>query len=818
METYERADSFVPTAVQAIAPLPPTDPPRPLGELSTASVEEVLTVTCDVFGRTSSGQASACQGAMAALLRNLTRFPGTTWQERWEAAGLNERGRKAGTLHQGRPGATTSVTRLNTAAGYAFLMRLVQPSLLAFRSYTFPRYIPWFREIAKDPLLEEFCTRSDARDLAAISLRKAKYDICAALTVYGISLADLTPEGLMHYAAECRKYGVTFGENAAGGCFAATKAWPVLVDMGHFPASTPGSMRSAITRGQLTVAELVDKHKVRNTEVRELLIDYISRRRVEIDYSTLQQLVLNLVKLFWKTVEEIRPDQADLRLDEETITYWKERLLVRPDGKPRLHIDSPFMAVRGLYLDIHTWAAAEPERWAKWSAPCPIRDEDLRWFNVRRRRLQERTANRIRERQPLLPVLAEHVTEQWHRQRTLLAEAKRVGLGEEFTVDGTTWQRVIAKTDLARKDPLAAPVRAVNRTTGQLVWLTHLENQAFWQWAVVETLRLAGLRAEELTELTHLSVRNYQRPSGEVVALLVISPSKSDRERVIPMSGELFHVIAQIIRRHMSAHGTVPICTRYDLHEKVWSEPLPYLFQTLFGGEMRAMSTTTLWRMIRRATDSLTQTDQRFAEVKFAAHDFRRLFATDLVNNGLPIHIGAALLGHLNIQTTRGYVAVFDEDVVRHYQEFLDRRRAQRPEREYRKPTRSGTSSTSTSTNAASNSAPAAVPTERHARTNTPASAAPCSASTRRCCPALTSWRKTSSPAASAPLLKVGEVRLRASTSRSPSCAASGSRPGASSGSGRSLSGCQHPADNSSDKLRHHGRPSELTVGGAITR
>jgi hypothetical protein len=34
-----------------------------------------------------------------------------------------------------------------------------------------------------------------------------------------------------------------------------------------------------------------------------------------------------------------------------------------------------------------------------------------------------------------------------------------------------------------------------------------------------------------------------------------------------------------------------------------------------------------------------------------------------------------ALLGHLNIQTTRGYVAVFDEDIVRHYAAFLDHRR-----------------------------------------------------------------------------------------------------------------------------------------------
>jgi len=140
------------------------------------------------------------------------------------------------------------------------------------------------------------------------------------------------------------------------------------------------------------------------------------------------------------------------------------------------------------------------------------------------------------------------------------------------------------------------------------------------------------------------------------VALLVVSPSKSDRERVIPMSAELFHVIAQIIRRHRAESGTVPVCVRYDLHEKVWSEPMPFLFQTTHSGARRGMSGATIWRMIHRATQQLAETNPNFAGVRFTPHDFRRLFATELVNNGLPIHIGAALLGHLNIQTTRGYV------------------------------------------------------------------------------------------------------------------------------------------------------------------
>jgi hypothetical protein len=40
--------------------------------------------------------------------------------------------------------------------------------------------------------------------------------------------------------------------------------------------------------------------------------------------------------------------------------------------------------------------------------------------------------------------------------------------------------------------------------------------------------------------------------------------------------------------------------------------------------------------------------------VRFTPHDFRRLFATDAVNGGLPLHIAAGLLGHLNLDTTCG--------------------------------------------------------------------------------------------------------------------------------------------------------------------
>ncbi|WP_030925415.1 hypothetical protein [Streptosporangium amethystogenes] len=106
-------------------------------------------------------------------------------------------------------------------------------------------------------------------------------------------------------------------------------------------------------------------------------------------------------------------------------------------------------------------------------------------------------AHRTRDRQPLLPVLSQHVSDRWHRLR-----------------DSTRDQR--------HNRP---PVCAINRVTGEPVKVFREEKLAFWQWAVIDTLRLAGLRAEELTELSHLSIRDYQRFNGEVV----VGPSKSDR-------------------------------------------------------------------------------------------------------------------------------------------------------------------------------------------------------------------------------------------------------------------------------------------------
>lgn len=150
------------------------------------------------------------------------------------------------------------------------------------------------------------------------------------------------------------------------------------------------------------------------------------------------------------------------------------------------------------------------------------------------------------------------------------------------------------------------------------------------------------------------------------------------------MSAELFSVIAAVIRRHTRGGRTIPLPARHDPHERQTSSAMPFLFQHKIGTNQEVISPATVVNMLRRRCDELAERHPGFGTACLTPHDFRRLFATELVNNGLPINIGAALLGQLNLQTTRGYVVVFNEDIVRHYQEYLGRRRGTRPDDEYR--------------------------------------------------------------------------------------------------------------------------------------
>jgi integrase len=172
----------------------------------------------------------------------------------------------------------------------------------------------------------------------------------------------------------------------------------------------------------------------------------------------------------------------------------------------------------------------------------------------------------------------------------------------------------------------------------------------------VEVLHATGIRIEELTELSHHSLVQYRLPStGELIPLLHIAPSKSDIERLLVISPELADVLAAVIHRVRDATGAVPLVVPYDVHEHQFTPAMPILFQHRFGADTRPISAATFRRWITAAATAMGWTDASGKPLTFQSHDFRRIFATEAILNGMPPHICQLIMGHANINTTMGY-------------------------------------------------------------------------------------------------------------------------------------------------------------------
>jgi hypothetical protein len=213
-------------------------------------------------------------------------------------------------------------------------------------------------------------------------------------------------------------------------------------------------------------------------------------------------------------------------------------------------------------------------------------------------------------------------------------------------------------------------------------------DKAFWAWACVEVFRHTGVRIEEMLEITHRSFVSYTLPkTGEVIPMLQITPSKTDKERLLVISPELAMVFAEIISRVRDGEERLPRVSRYDHAERLHTPALPFLFQRRWGLRNIAITHMRVKELLDELVEASGITNPDGSPARFSPHDFRRIFATEAVNSGLPVHITAKILGHESLATTQTYLAVYDQEVIEHHRAFLARRRATRPSEEYREPT-----------------------------------------------------------------------------------------------------------------------------------
>ena len=628
-------------------------------------------------------------GGAARILNWLATFDGRGWQERWVAASGDEFAwteQLVAADVSDRRGPERSRDELLRGFRALLYLRAIRPGYMFFTSYKPTMLYDRVREVI-DPAGFNRCY--DAAQKAGVSagrLNDAMITLARMLLHTGTMIDGLRETDFL----EMRDAYRLAGQHLPGG---AVQAWDILRSVGVLNESR--SFSAVLRRrGQLGTAELVDSYHVACRPVRDVLVRYLDQRRPPMDFSSFRSLVTVLVGLFWVDIEKHYPGIDTLHLPSEVAEAWKQRLRVvvsKGVVKPRRFYITHLVTVRSFYLDIAEWALEDPS-WAQWAVPCPIRRGETIGLGKEKRKVTADMHQRIRERLPHLDAIVEAVEDQRRSTSELLGRASQTPVGQTFEYAAVKYRRLAQYTkERAARHMGSAKVMVQRLDTGDRRDAIKAEDDAFWCWAVVETLRHTGIRLEELLELTQLAVVQYQlADTGEIVPLLQIVPSKNDEERVLLIGPELANVLAAIITRLRQRHGgKVPAVSRYDPSERLDGPPLPHLFQRFSNqqGRNSVLNLEQVHRLLDLAVAHAGITNAAGEPMRFVPHDFRRMFATEAVTGGLPVHIAAKVLGHASLETTQHYLAVFPDEMIRAYRAYIDKRRSIRPEAEYREPT-----------------------------------------------------------------------------------------------------------------------------------
>jgi integrase len=633
------------------------------------------------------------RGGQGLLLDWLADQDGDSWQQRWLSSGADRAGTSWWQLparwadSQDLPGAPRG-GGLAAALLAVIAADVVRPSLSwlaagGCRHADLARAMAACRDGQGLARLRAVCDSDPGVAASAAARNHALRRAAVVMAAKGGGLTDITLGDFLELLdTEAGVRGAARADSAA--CYRALRA------TGIFGPAAPERLRQLRTAGQRTPEELIDRHRLACRPVRDLLVDYLRERQPAMDYGSLEQLPRRL-GMFWADLERHHPGIDSLHLPADVADGWKQRLRTKPktittaSGKTVIDVERicyrEFLTpVRAFYLDLAQWAIDDPARWGPWVAPCPIGPAETIQGKVQRHR-KSRMDARTRERLPVLPVLARSTAQHRRDAKALLHAARQARPGATITAAGQTLTRPVTAS--------AAGVWAHDPRTGKRRNLTTEEGEAFWAWAIVEVLRATGIRVEELVQLSHHILVQYRLPgTGELVPLLQIAPSKTDAERLLVVSPELADVLSAVITRVRAGSQAVPLVAAYDDHERIWLPPAPVLFQRKIGAENRAFPPHTIRHILSRALARTGLTDPADGTpLHCTPHDFRRIFLTDAIMNGLPPHIAQIIAGHRDINVTLGYKAVYPDEAIQAHLAFLARRRALRPTDEYRTPT-----------------------------------------------------------------------------------------------------------------------------------
>lgn len=444
-------------------------PPSPLAK---ASVPQLVAAAYALRPVETDRARRRRADSTSTLLGWLSGFAGQDWPTRWESSGAEARGRDWCPR--------TGPARGQMTGGLAVLLclRVLRPGyrwLLGERFLGLWRLFGEVNDPAEFARLGELA--SEYEDQPRI---EALHALIRVMVHTGKPIATLEVTDLLAYAdvvtATKRPNGMHIG-------------WLLLRRLGVLDATTPPTLHVARSRGQLSVAEVVDGYAPASRAVRDVFVRYLTDRSASLDYASLRVLASRLVGVFWREVERLAPGIDTLRLGPVLASSWKQTMrTMGSGGRNRIEVDAVLMSVRGFYADLAQWALTEPEVWAQWAVPSPVSDADLGGYAKRVRHRQARMHQRTRTLAPVLPALTAATEARLNSAQDLLAGALGVDEGDQFSLAGRSYRRL--RRSRAGPGGTSRPYRRVRVADddgdGIVLDVTTEEADAFWAWAIVE--------------------------------------------------------------------------------------------------------------------------------------------------------------------------------------------------------------------------------------------------------------------------------------------------------------------------------------------
>jgi site-specific recombinase XerD len=391
----------------------------------------------------------------------------------------------------------------------------------------------------------------------------------------------------------------------------------------------------------LCVPDIVAKYAIPD-RFQALTLLYLETATTRLNWSLgyVQQVCL-AIATFWQYLAQHYPEIGEPAqvLPTHGKAFIEEQLRLARTGVPEGAGDglaasayNRLLTVRTFFSDVCQWATETGSPFAAYAPrtpPLSRRELSRREFEQARKQVAERLKATIFDLERELPKIRAYALHCW----------------------------VLAEGQLQAEPQSTAAADA--------------EAEAFWNWALLELLVQSGVRVEEATELTTLDGLKRQLPDGRRYYLLHVKPSKFERARLIPIGDGLGRVIAEMMRhiKRFYRTDTIPFCDRWDYTARKQGVRAPYLLQGL--GHPSVISDAVVRRRLRALSQRAGAKTSDGSPLILHPHDCRRMFASEHLNNNVPVHVIQALLGHATLDTVMVYAKLYPTRLVEEYRKAV---------------------------------------------------------------------------------------------------------------------------------------------------